>query len=118
MKRFFLKSKIHRASVTAIDMDYEGSIALDEELMKAADLEPFEKVDVYNVSNGERFSTYVIKAEKGSRTVGVYGAAAHKAKAGDTLIIAAYALFDDGEIDFFTPKVVLLNGENRIADVR
>ena len=118
MKRTFLKSKIHRASVTEDDLDYEGSLGLDEGLMKAADLLPYERVEVYNVTNGERFATYLVKAEKGSGTVAVYGAAAHKAGAGDKVIIASYALIDEDEIDFFMPKVVLVDDRNRIKEIK
>lgn len=118
MKRTFLKSKIHRASVTEDDLDYEGSLGLDEDLMKAADLLPYERVDVYNVTNGERFATYLVKAEKGSGTVAVYGAAALKARAGDKVIIASYALIDEDEIDFFMPKVVLVDDRNRIKEIK
>lgn len=118
MKRTFLKSKIHRASVTEDDLDYEGSLGLDEDLMKAADLLPYERVDVYNVTNGERFATYLVKAEKGSGTVAVYGAAALKARAGDKVIIASYALIDEDEMDFFMPKVVLVDDRNRIKEIK
>jgi aspartate 1-decarboxylase len=118
MKRTFLKSKIHRASVTEDDLDYEGSLGLDEDLMKAADLLPYERVEVYNVTSGERFATYLVKAEKGPGTVAVYGAAAHKARAGDKVIIASYALIDEDEIDFFMPKVVLVDDRNRIKEIK
>jgi len=118
MKRTFMKSKIHRASVTEDDLDYEGSLGLDEELMKAADLLPYERVEVYNVTNGERFATYLVKAEKGSGTVAVYGAAAHKARAGDKVIIASYAIIDEDEIDFYMPKVVLLDERNRVKEIK
>ena len=118
MIRAFLRSKIHRAAVTHVDIDYEGSLSLDEDLMKAAGLAPFERIDVYNVSNGERFSTYVIRGEKGSRQVGVFGAAGRKVKVGDVIIIAAYAYLQDSEIEFFTPKIVLMGEGNRIAGIR
>ena len=118
MIRAFLRSKIHRATVTHVDVDYEGSLSLDEDLMKAAGLAPFERIDVWNVSNGERFSTYVIRGEKGSREVGVFGAAGRKVKAGDTIIIAAYAYLEDSEVEFFTPKIVLMDEGNRIAEVK
>lgn len=118
MKRIMLKGKIHGATVTETNLDYEGSLALDENLMEKAEMLPHEKVEVYNVTNGERFSTYLIKAERGSGRVAVYGAAAHKAGVGDRLIIVSYVLLDDGEIEFFTPKVVILDSENKIADVR
>lgn len=118
MKRTMLKAKLHRARVTETMIDYEGSLALDEELMRAADLRAFEKVDVYNISNGERFSTYLIKKDKGSGTVGVYGAAAHKARIGDLLIVASYVVLDEEEIDFFMPKILILNGDNKIIEVK
>ena len=113
-----LKAKIHGARVTEANVDYEGSLALDENLMKAADLLPFEKVHAYNVSNGERFSTYLIRAEKGSGKVGVYGAAAHRARVGDRLIIVSYVIVDEEETDFFMPKVLILDAENKIAEVK
>jgi aspartate 1-decarboxylase len=113
MRRTLLKSKLHRAVVTAADLNYEGSLGLDEGLMAAADLIPYEKVHVYNVTNGERFSTYAIKEAAGSGKVAVYGAAAHKAKAGDVLIIASYVELEDEEVEFHGPKVVILDERNR-----
>lgn len=118
MIRAFLRSKIHRATVTHVDLAYEGSLSLGEDLMKAAGLAPFERIDVWNVSNGERFSTYLIQGEKGSRQVGVYGAAGRKVRVGDTIIIAAYAYVEDNEVEFFTPKIVVLGDQNRIKEVR
>jgi aspartate 1-decarboxylase len=118
MIRAFLRSKIHRATVTHVDVEYEGSLSLDENLMKAAGLAPYERIDVWNVSNGERFSTYIIQGKKGSRQVGVYGAAGRKVRVGDTIIIAAYAHLEDSEVEFFTPKIVVLEAGNRIKEVR
>jgi len=118
MKRTFLKSKIHGAVVTEDDLDYEGSLGLAEDLMMAADLLPYERVDVYNITNGERFATYLLKEEKGSGIVAVYGAAAHKARAGDKVIIASYAVIDEDEIDFYMPKVVLVDEHNRIKEIK
>jgi len=118
MIRAFLRSKIHRATVTHVDIDYEGSLSLDEDLIKAAGLAPFERVDIWNVSNGERFSTYVIRGKKGSREVGVYGAAGRKVKPGDIVIIAAYAYLEDNEVELFRPKIVLMEKGNRIAATR
>ncbi len=115
MKRNILKSKIHRAVVTETNIDYEGSITVDESLMKAADLVPFEQVHVFNISNGERFVTYIIRGEKDSGMIGVNGAAVHKASKGDMLIIASFALMDDEEISFFCPKVVLVDKNNKIS---
>jgi len=118
MKRIMLKAKIHHARVTETNLDYEGSLALDEELMRAADMLPYEKVHVYNVSNGERFSTYLIKGEKGSGKVGVFGAAAHRARVGDTLIVVSYVILDEEESDFFMPKILLLGADNKIVQIK
>ena len=118
MKRIMLKAKIHHARVTETNLNYEGSLALDEELIRAADMLPYEKVNVYNVSNGERFSTYLIKGEKGSGKVGVFGAAAHRARVGDTLIIVSYVILDEEETDFFMPKILLLGADNKIVQIR
>jgi aspartate 1-decarboxylase len=118
MKRIMLKAKIHHAQVTETNVGYEGSLALDEELMRAADMLPYEKVHVYNVSNGERFSTYLIKGEKGSGKVGVYGAAAHRARVGHRLIVVSYVILDEEETDFFMPRVLILGEGNTIAEVK
>ena len=118
MKRTMLKAKIHHARVTETNLDYEGSLALDEELMRAADMLPYEKVHVYNVSNGERFSTYLIKGEKGSGKVGVFGAAAHRARVGDTLIVVSYVILEEEETDFFMPKILLLDADNKIVRIK
>jgi aspartate 1-decarboxylase len=118
MKRIMLKAKLHHARVTETNVEYEGSLALDEELMQAADLRTFEKVDVYNVSNGERFSTYLIKGEMGSKKVGVYGAAAHKARTGDQLIVASYVVLDEEEVDFFMPRILILDDDNKITEIK
>jgi aspartate 1-decarboxylase len=118
MRRTLLKSKIQKALVTEANLDYEGSLGLDERLMTAADMIPFEKVHVYNISNGERFSTYLIKEAAGSGEVAIYGAAAHKAGPGDQLIIVSYVQLDEKEIESFRPKVVILDERNRIKTIR
>jgi len=118
MKRVFLKSKLHGLIVTETRLDYEGSLCLDESLIEAAGLFPFEKVHVYNLTTGDRFSTYLIKGEKGSGYCGLYGAAAHKARPGHRLIVVAYALLDEGEIEFYSPRIVLLKENNQIAEIR
>jgi aspartate 1-decarboxylase len=118
MLRAFLRSKIHRATVTRVDIGYEGSLSLDEDVLEAAGLWPYERVEVWNVTNGQRFSTYAIRGEKGSRQVEVYGAAGHKVSVGDVIIVAAYGYLEDGEVEFFTPKIVLMDEGNRIAEVR
>lgn len=117
MKRIMLKTKIHRATVTETNINYEGSLTLDEILMKEAGMFSFEQVHVYNISNGERFVTYLIKGEKDSGVVGINGAAAHKARKRDKLIIASYAMMDEEEIEFFMPKIVIVDKNNRIKSV-
>lgn len=118
MRRIMLKSKIHKAKVTEIDLEYEGSLTLDESLMEAADMIPYEQVHVYNISNGERFVTYLIKGKKDSGVAGVNGAAAHKAKVGDKLIIASYVVLKEEKIDYFMPKILILDEENRIKEIK
>lgn len=117
MLKTFLHAKIHRAAVTETDLDYEGSLGVDEDLMEAAGLKPFERVEVFNITNGERFATYLIVKERGSRTIGVYGAAARRAKAGDRLIVVAYAVLAEDEIEGFAPRVVILNEKNEMTPV-
>ena len=118
MKRNILKSKIHRAVVTETNIDYDGSITVDESLMKAADMLPFEQIHVYNISNGERFVTYVIKGERDSGVIGINGAAAHKASPGDLVIIASYTMMDDEEVNFFCPKIILVGENNKINQTK
>ncbi len=114
MKRNILKSKIQRAVVTETHIDYDGSLTVDERLLHAADMLPFEQVHVYNITNGERFVTYIIKGEKDSGVIGVNGAAVHKASVGDLLIIASYTIMDDEEVSFFCPRIVLVDEKNRL----
>jgi aspartate 1-decarboxylase len=118
MLRAFLRCKIHRATVTKVDIGYEGSLSLDEDIMTAAGLWPFERVEVWNVTNGKRFTTYAIRGEKGSGRVEVYGAAGHKVAVGDIIIVAAYGYMDDAEMARFRPKIVLMGEENTILGTR
>jgi len=118
MMRVLLKSKLHRVSVTRTELHYEGSCAMDEGLLEAADLREYERVEIYNVNTGQRFSTYVIKAPRESGTVCVMGAAARLASPGDRLIVAAYASFDAAEAAAHAPRVVLVDERNRIVEVR
>ncbi len=115
MRLTMLKSKLHRATVTHAELDYEGSCAIDEKLMRAAGILPFEQLHIYNVSNGERFTTYAIVAEAGSHTIGINGAAAHKAKVGDTLIICTYAEMEAYEANSFQPALIYLRSDNAIS---
>jgi len=109
-----LKCKLHRATVTECDLHYEGSISIDPRLIAAAGLLINERVEIYNIDNGERFATYVIEGAKGSGVIGLNGAAARKACVGDKLIICAYAAMSEEEARAFQPKVVLLGKNNRI----
>lgn len=113
MQRFMLKSKIHRVRVTDANLDYEGSITIDEGLMEAADIFPYEKVAIYNVSNGERFSTYAIKGKKGSGVICLNGAAARKVSRGDIIIIATYVMADDESARTWKPKCVYVDEKNQ-----
>jgi aspartate 1-decarboxylase len=113
----FFKSKIHRATVTQANLNYVGSITIDEELMEAANLYEGEKVQIVNNNNGERFETYVIKGEKGSRMVCLNGAAARKAEVGDIIIIISYAIMTPEEAKSFSPISIFVDGENRIKNL-
>ncbi len=115
MQRILLKSKIHRATVTATELDYEGSITIDTDLLKAANIVPFEQVKIYNVTNGERFDTYAIEGKAGSGEICLNGAAAWKASVGDLIIIASYAIFEENEVAKHSPSIVHVNSENRIT---
>lgn len=114
MLRYMLKSKIHRATITDANLNYEGSLTIDVELMQAVDLLPHEKVKVYNINNGERFDTYAIEGPAGSGEICLNGAAARKGLAGDRIIIVSYALFSTEELTDFTPKIVLIGPDNKI----
>lgn len=113
----FFKSKIHRATVTEANLHYVGSITIDEELMEAANLFEGEKVQIVNNNNGERFETYVIKGEKGSRMVCLNGAAARKAEVGDIIIIISYALMTPDEAKEFRPISIFVDDQNRIKQI-
>ena len=115
MMRVFLRAKVHRATVTDRSLDYEGSLTIDRDLMDAVGILPNEQVHVYNVSNGQRFETYAIPGERGSGTVCVNGVAAHLAENGHKIIIACYGLLAEGEIDGFSPRVALVDGQNRVV---
>jgi len=101
-----LKSKLHRINVTQVELDYEGSCAVDKDFLAQAGMQEYEKIDVYNVTNGERFSTYLILAESGSKTLSVNGAAAHKVKVNDVVIICTYGNYDEIEAKAHTPTLV------------
>lgn len=111
MHRYFLLSKIHRATITAAELDYEGSISICPELMHAAGILPYERVDVYNVDNGERLTTYAISGAKGE--ICLNGAAAHKGKPGEKVIIAAFVSLSEGEFPIHRPRLVFVDEDNR-----
>ena len=115
MRRVMFKSKIHRATVTQADLDYEGSLTLDPILLEAADILPYEQVHVWNVTRGTRLSTYAIAGDLGSGVVCINGAAAHLVSPGDLVIIATFTDLDDAEARKHKPRVVLVDKENRIV---
>jgi len=114
MQRIMLKSKIHRVTITEADLNYDGSLTIDRNLMDAAGLIPFEHVRVYNINNGERFDTYAIEGAAGSGVIGLNGAAARKGHIGDLIIIASYAHFEDSELENFAPAILLCDENNKI----
>ncbi|MEZ6092932.1 MAG: aspartate 1-decarboxylase [Pirellulaceae bacterium] len=117
MLRTFLRSKIHRATVTQADLNYEGSIMIDQELLDAAGLLQFEKVEIYNVSNGNRLATYVIPGERGCGVICLNGAAARMASPGDLVIICCYREFTDEELESHRAAIIMVDESNRITSV-
>ena len=118
MLRTLLKSKIHRAAVTHCELNYEGSCAIDEDLLDASGICENEQVHIWNINNGERFVTYAIRAARGSRIISVNGSAARRASVGDLVIIAAFAQLDATEIKDHLPQLVFVTPDNRIAEQR
>lgn len=114
MQLTMLKCKLHRARVTHAELDYEGSCAIDTRLLELAGIHEFEQLHIYNVTNGERFSTYAITAEAGSGVISINGAAAHKARVGDRIIICAYAALDAHEAKVHKPRLVYCDENNRV----
>lgn len=112
-----LKSKLHKAWVTHSELEYEGSCAIDGQLLDAAGIHEYEQIQIYNIANGERFTTYAIRAEDGSGIISVNGAAAHKANPGDRVIICTYVQLDAEEVQKFKPTLVYLDTENRITRI-
>ena len=115
MQITMLHSKIHRATVTDANLNYVGSITVDRELLDASGMRVGQKVDIVNINNGERFSTYIIPGEAGKREICLNGAAARKVHVGDRIIIIAYAVMSEEEADSFRPKIVILDDDNAIA---
>jgi aspartate 1-decarboxylase len=118
MQRIMLRSKIHRVTVTQADLHYEGSCGIDENLLEAADIKEFEKIELYNINNGERFSTYAIKGKRGSGEISLNGAAARRAHLGDLLIICTYAPMNEAEVETYVPKIVFVDDKNQITGLK
>lgn len=118
MNLTLLKCKLHRATVTHAELDYEGSCAIDGRLLDAAGILDYEQIQVYNLANGERFTTYAIRAEEGSGIISVNGAAAHRASPGDRVIVCAYAQMSAAESVNFKPKLVYLDAHNKVTQTR
>ena len=118
MFRTLLQAKLHRAVVTEADLHYEGSCGIDEALLEVSGLREHQYIELYNINNGERFSTYIIRAPRGSGEISLNGAAARKAAVGDLLIICAYSLYGDDDLAGYAPKVLLLDERNRVAQVK
>jgi len=117
MQRTMLKSKIHRATVTDANLHYQGSVTIDPILMAAADLLHHERVEIYNVTNGERFATYAIPGHHGAGEIVLNGAAAHKVSVGDVVILATYGVYSDLEARALKPSLVFVDSKNRILEV-
>ncbi|HBC57331.1 MAG TPA: aspartate 1-decarboxylase [Gammaproteobacteria bacterium] len=114
MMTTMLKAKLHQAKVTCVELEYEGSCAIDGALLDLAGIREYEQIQIYNITNGERFTTYAIRAEKGSGTISVNGAAAHKATVGDRVIICSKANYSDQDLMHYKPNLVYLNENNEI----
>ena len=118
MQRTMLKSKLHRVRVTHSELHYEGSCAIDENLLDAANIREYEQIQIYNISNGARLTTYAIRAKRGSGMISVNGAAAHHAKPGDLIIIATYAVYHEIELERYHPELVYVDDTNHILETR
>ncbi len=117
MLRQMLRAKLHRAKITEADLNYEGSLTIDTDLLDAVGIIPFERVKVYNISNGERFDTYAIAGERGSGVIGLNGAAARKGMVDDLIIIVTFGFYPDEDLAGFHPKIALLDEQNRIKEM-
>lgn len=118
MQLTVLKAKLHQACVTHAELEYDGSCAIDGLLLDRAGIHEYEQIQIYNITNGERFTTYAIRAEEGSRVISVNGAAAHKASPGDRVIICSYASLDEKELARFKPTLIYLDEHNHIVRVK
>jgi len=113
-----LKAKLHQGRVTHSELEYDGSCAIDSQLLDLAGIHEYEQIQIYNITNGERFTTYAIRAEKGSRIISANGAAAHKANPGDRVIICSYGAIDEAEMARYKPTLVYLDEENRVRNIK
>ena len=118
MQYTLLKAKLHHAHVTHSELEYEGSCAIVGKLLDVAGIREYEQIHIYNLNNGERFTTYAIRAQRNSGVISVNGAAARKAQAGDVLIIATYAVYNELELEKYKPELVYVDAKNRIKDKR
>jgi aspartate 1-decarboxylase len=118
MQITLLKSKLHQARVTHAELEYEGSCAIDGRLLEAANIREYEQIQIYNLGNGERFTTYAIRAQEDSGIISINGAAAHRANPGDRVIICTYAVLSQHEAAVFKPTLIYLDADNRIKDMR
>jgi aspartate 1-decarboxylase len=118
MQITLLKSKLHQARVTHAELEYEGSCAIDGRLLEAANIREYEQIQIYNLGNGERFTTYAIRAQEDSGIISINGAAAHKANPGDRVIICTYAVLSQQEAAVFKPTLIYLDAHNRTKDMR
>lgn len=115
MQAIMLKAKLHKARVTHAVLNYEGSCAIDGRLLDLAGIREYEQIQIYNISNGERFTTYAIRGEDDSGIISINGAAAHKAGVGDTIIICAYASYSEAELINFKPRLIYMNPDNTVS---
>lgn len=118
MQLTVLKAKLHQAAITHAELEYEGSCAIDGELLDRSGIREYEQIQIYNISNGERFTTYAIRAENGSRIISANGAAAHKARPGDRVIICSYGILDAKEMENYKPTLIYLDEKNHITQVK
>ena len=118
MQRSMLKSKIHRATATHAELHYEGSCAIDEDLLDAANIREYEEIHIWNINNGERFSTYAIRGQRGSGVISLNGSASRPAQVGDLLIIATFVHIDEAELDAHKPNLVYVDSSNKITHTK
>lgn len=118
MERIMLKSKIHRATITDANLNYEGSFTIDLDILEAANILPYEKVSIVNINNGERIETYVIPGERGKNQFCLNGAAARKGEIGDLVIVISYCNYNEEDLKSYSPKIVLLNSDNKIKSIK